>query len=282
MRNIFVFIARYSTFFLFLILQVVALGMLFRYNRFHEAAYMNIAHEVTGEMYIRYNAIETYFNLKEENELLREQNARLLNQLKADFEGPDTTWQLGLPGSDSLSAPRKFLYMPAKVIGNSVHAQNNYITLHRGSAQGVQPNMAVIGPNGIIGKVVDVSPNMSIVMSLLHRKNSVVALLKKGGGFGEITWDGRRPELVELNNIPRTIKVVKGDTVVTSAYSDIFPPGAVVGYVDEIIEDKSSSTYSLRVRTATDFYRVQHAYIVRNLQRGEMDSLLIKIRKTDE
>jgi rod shape-determining protein MreC len=160
-----------------------------------------------------------------------------------------------------------------------VDGQNNFITLHRGSNQGVDVNMAVIGPEGVVGKIVNVSPNMSVAMSLLHRKNSVVALLKKGGGFGEVTWDGKDPRFVTLSNIPRTIKVAKGDTVVTSSYSDIFPPGKVVGYVAEVREDKSSSTYSLKVKTATDFYSVQHAYVVKNIQKAEMDSLMLKVKK---
>jgi rod shape-determining protein MreC len=281
MRNVFLFIARFSNLLFFLLLQVIALSMLFRYNKFHQAAYMNVATEVTGRVYIRYNNIETYFSLQKENEKLRHQNAELLNALKEDYAVPDSSAQLVTDSFrvDSLEQYRKFLYLPAKVIGNTVDAQNNYMTIHRGSSQGVGVNMAVLGPDGIIGKVVSVSPNMSVAMSLLHRKNSVVALLKKGGGFGEVIWDGKDPRFVTLNNIPRTVKVQKGDTVVTSSYSDIFPPGKVVGYVSQVLEDKSTSTYSLKLKTATDFYSVQHAYVVKNLQKAEMDSLMKKIRK---
>lgn len=279
MRNIFLFIGRYSTFILFLLLQIIALSMLFRYNRFHEAAYMDIAQEFTGKVYVRYNNIETYFNLKEENEKLRAQNAQLLNQLKADYEAPDSITEKVLPGLDSIEAFRKYFYLPAKIIGNSVSAQNNFITLHRGSDQGVEPNMAVVGPTGIIGKIVNVSENMSVAMSLLHRKSSVVAVLKKGGGFGEITWNGKDPRYVQLTNIPRSFPVNKGDTVVTSAYSDIFPPGFTVGFVALVKEDKSSSTYNLEIKTATDFFNVQHAYVVQNKQRAELDSLQKKIKK---
>jgi rod shape-determining protein MreC len=281
MRNIFLFIARFSNLFFFLLLQAVALTMLFRYNKFHEAAYMNVANEATGKVFLRYNGIQTYFSLKKENEKLREQNARLLNLMKVDFSAPDSTVQLVTDTIrvDSVEQYRKFLFLPAKVIGNSVDAQNNYLTLHRGYNQGVNVNMAVVGPEGVIGKVINVSPNMSVVMSLLHRKNSVVALLKKGSGFGEVIWDGLDPRYVTLTKIPRTIKVSKGDTVITSPYSDIFPAGQVVGYVEEVAEEKSTSAYTLKVRTATNFYSIQHAYIVKNLQKSEMDSLLSKVKK---
>ena len=244
MRNIFLFIGRFSNLFFFLLLQAVALTMLFRYNKFHEAAYMNVANEVTGKVFLRYNGIETYFSLKKQNDKLREQNASLLNLLKVDFSAPDSALQVitDTIRVDSIEQYRKFLFMPAKVIGNSVDAQNNYLTLHRGYNQGVEVNMAVVGPEGVIGKVINVSPNMSVVMSLLHRKNSVVALLKKGSGFGEVVWDGKDPRYVTLTKIPRTIKINKGDTVVTSPYSDIFPAGQTVGYVDEVVEEKSTSS----------------------------------------
>ena len=281
MRNIFLFIGRFSNLFFFLLLQAVALTMLFRYNKFHEAAYMNVANEITGKVFLRYNGIETYFSLKKQNEELREQNANLLNLLKVDFSAPDSALHLitDTIRVDSIEQYRKFLFMPAKVIGNSVDAQNNYLTLHRGYNQGVEVNMAVVGPEGVIGKVINVSPNMSVVMSLLHRKNSVVALLKKGSGFGEIVWDGKDPRYVTLTKIPRTIKINKGDTVVTSPYSDIFPAGQTVGYVEEVAEEKSTSMYYLKVKTATNFYSVQHAYVVKNLQKEEMDSLLKKVKR---
>jgi rod shape-determining protein MreC len=281
MRNIFLFIARFSNLLFFLLLQVIALSMLFSYNKFHQAAYMNVANEVTGSVFLRYNNVETYFGLRQENERLRQQNAELMNKLRENFSSPDSTAQLI---TDTLKLQdqeqyRKFLFLPAKVIGNSVDEQNNYLTLHRGSKQGVSVNMAVVGPQGVIGKVVDVSSNMAVVMSLLHRKNSVVALLKKGSGYGEVIWDGKDPRYVTLINIPRTVKAAKGDTVVTSPYSDIFPPGHVVGYIEEVKEEKSTSMYNIKVKTATDFFSVEHAFVVKNLQQSEMDSLNKRIKR---
>lgn len=281
MRNIFLFIARFSNLLFFLVLQVLALSMLFRYNKFHQAAYMNAANEVTGKFFLRYNNIETYFSLRKENDQLRTQNAELLNKLTSNFSAPDSSMQLV---QDTIRLQeqeqyRKFLFLPARVIGNSVNEQNNFITLHRGSNQGVAVNMAVVGASGVIGKVVDVSPNMAVVMSLLHRRNSVVALLKKGSGIGEVVWDGKDPRYVSLNSIPRTVKVAKGDTVVTSPYSDIFPPGQIVGFVEEVVDDKATSSYNIKVKTGTDFFSVQHAFVVKNLQKSEMDSLLNRIKR---
>ena len=122
------------------------------------------------------------------------------------------------------------MWLPAKVVSNTVSKQYNYITLHRGEKQGVKKDMAVIGPQGIAGKVVDVSENYAKVMSLLHRNSKVSCMLKKDNVAGRIEWDGEDPRYLTLHNIPQTTLVTKGDTVVTSRYSANFPH-IMVGFV---------------------------------------------------
>jgi hypothetical protein len=143
MRNVFLFIRRYFNLLFFLLLQVAALTLLFRYNKFHQAAIMDVANEVTGRVNVRYNNVESYFSLKKDNEKLREQNARLLNMLKGDFDWPDSALNIitDTIRIDSLEQYRKYLYLPAKVISTTVNEQNNYLMLHRGSNQGVGVNM---------------------------------------------------------------------------------------------------------------------------------------------
>lgn len=279
MRNILLFIRRYSNFVFFLFLFALSLTMLFRYNRFHESSFMSAYAEWIGLVNMRYNSVETYFSLKTQNEELRRQNADLLNRLRADFESPDTTVrEIGLSGIDTSGSTRRFLYLPAKVIGNSVSSQKNYVMLHRGSRQGVEPNMAVVSPTGVVGSVVNVSDNMSVVMSLLHQQSRVVAVLSKGSGFGEVSWNGMDPRFLQFTKIPRTVSVFKGDTVVTSQYSDKFPPGYRVGFVETVAEDSETGTYVLTVRTAVDFSDLQHAYVVRDIQSGEMKALRKNIK----
>jgi rod shape-determining protein MreC len=282
MRNVFLFIQRYFNLIFFLSLQVAALMMLFRFNRFHESVFSSLSNELSGRVNLRYANVETYFSLKKENAALRDQNARLLNMLKADFAWPDSSRQLvsDTVRIDSLEQYRKFLYLPAQVISNSVNSQQNYLMIHRGSAQGVAPNMAVVSPEGVIGTVISVSRNMAVVMSMLHRQSKIVAVLKKGSGFGEVTWDGVNPRFVTLAKVPKTVTVQKGDTVVTSQFSDKYPPGHTIGFVEKVEEDKVTSTYNLTVRTATNFYSVQHAFVVKNLQLAEMEELEKSLKKS--
>ena len=275
MRNVFLFLQRYSVFILFLVLQGLALSMLFSYNRFHQTIYGMFSNEVAGNLNNRVNKVESFFTLSEQNQTLRRQNAALLSYLPSGSVIPETSFQLvaDTVKVDSLKSYRQYQYFDAKIISNSVFLQQNNMVLHRGSAQGIFPNMAVVGTDGLIGTVISVSENMSIVMSLLHRQSKVIAVLKKGSGLGEVSWDGKDPRYLLLSKIPKTIVVKKGDTVVSSPYSDKFPPGLPIGYIEKIDQDQETNTYNLKIRTAVDFYSVQHAYIVKNLLQEEMDQL---------
>jgi len=275
MRNVFLFLKRYSVLIIFLVLQGLALSMLFSYNRFHQTTYGIFSNEVAGSLNKRVNKVESFFTLSEQNQALRKQNAALLSYLPSGSVSPDTSFLVvsDTIAVDSLKSYRQYQYFDAKIISNSVFLQQNYIVLHRGSVQGIVSNMAVVGTDGLIGTVISVSENMAIVMSLLHRQSKVIAVLKKGSGLGEVTWDGKDPRFLVLSKLPKTIVVKKGDTVVSSPYSDKFPPGIPIGYVEKIDQDQETNTYKLKIRTAVDFYAVQHAYIVKNLLQEEIDQL---------
>lgn len=236
---------------------------------------MSVANEITGRFSDRYANIENYFELKKANERLVQQNEALLNRLKQDYEAPDSAAKAVTDSlyPDTSGRYRKYSWREAKVVRNSVSAQNNYLTLHRGSLQGIARDMGVIGPEGVVGRVVDVSPNFSIVMSLLHRDSRVSARLKKTGELGEVRWDGISPLSLTMNNIPKTAQVAKGDTVMTSQYSYTYPAGIPVGYVTEIVTDPASNFYTLKLKPATNFYNVQYVFVVENLQKDEQKQL---------
>jgi rod shape-determining protein MreC len=281
MRNVFLFLRRYSVFIIFLVMQIMALSMLFTDNRFHNTVMGMVTNEVAGNINKRVDKAEEFLSLSEQNQKLREQNAKLLSLLPSGTLLPDSAMEIVTDTFrlDSIKQYRQYQYLSAKVISNSVFLQQNYMVLHRGSNQGLQPNMAVVGMDGVIGTIVHVSENMSLVMSLLNRQSKVIATLKKGSGLGEISWDGKDPRYLVLTKIPKTVVVKKGDTVVSSPYSDKFPPGLPIGIVHEVEQDQETNTYILLVKTAVNFYNVQHAYAVKNKLEDEMEALKKKMNK---
>ena len=284
MRNIYLFLLRNSVLILFLILQSVSLYSLFNFNRFHESALNMVASNIAGAVYRNTDKVESYLSLQSENNSLREQNARLLSLMPSGNVLPDTgvtivskTFRI-----DSTSVGGQFQFLPARIISNSVFLQQNYMIIHRGREQGIEPNLAVVAPDGIIGTVVGAGANMSTVMSLLHRNSRVSAMLKKDNNAGSIEWDGASPYYLLLRNVSKGAKVVKGDTVVTSTYSANFPPYQVVGRVAEIEADPSSNFYTLKIKTAVNFFTVQFVYLVENLRYQEQFDLENSNSKTRE
>ena len=281
MRNVILFIRKYANFLFFLLLQITALSFLFRYNKYHEAALMNVAGEFTGTINQRYSKVEYYFRLKKINEQLAAENTRLNQLLKENFERPDGNEKIVKDTvlADTISQIRKYTWLGATVVGSTVNTQLNFITIHRGLLQDVRPNMGVVSPQGIVGTVVNVSDNYASVMTLLHRQYKVVVKIKNSGERGTIEWDGVSPMFVTLKDIPKSAKVKEGDSIVTSPTSSLFPGNLMVGTIAEIVDDKSSNFYTLKVKPATNFFNIEYVYVIANAQLVEQKRLEDSTRK---
>lgn len=285
MRNIFIFIRRYFTFLFFLILEGTCLYLLFSYNKYHNAAFMNVANEYSGSALERYNKVQYYFNLKRTNDSLVKENARLYNQLKQDFEIPDSSIRqiVDTIKVDSLNTYRKYEYLQAKVVGNSVSLPNNYIQIARGSSQHVEKDLGVIDiNNNVVGTVIDHSNNYGVIMSLLHKQSTISAKLKKSGESGSVIWDGEKPNYVIMKDINKSVKVTIGDSIVTSGFTDRFPYGLLIGRVTSLELDKRSNNYVIYIRTAANFYNLQYVYVIRNLKKDELQDIMKRVKKANE
>lgn len=281
MRNIFLFIRKFFNFFFFLVMQITALYMLFHYNEFHEAAFMGVANDITGKLSKRYNNVEYYFHLKKTNESLVQENTMLRNLLKQDFEVADTSTALRMDSIpyDTTGIRRKYLYRDAKVVNRYLIFPNNYFTLHRGEKQGVRKDMGVVSPDGVLGVVVNTGDNYSVVMSLLHLQSRISGRVKKSGETGQVYWDGKSPSTIFISNLPKSVPIQKGDSIVTSQYGTYFPQGVLIGTVVEIINDRSSNFYTLKLKPATNFGSVEHALVIENLQADEQKKLEEAVKK---
>lgn len=276
MRNVFLFIRRYFTFISFLLLQVGALSMLFRYNKYHRAFFLGKANEITGYINSKYDKVDDYFHLREENLRVHRMNDSLLNLLQINFMKRDTGVALlyDTVQYDTTVWVRRYLAREAKVVSNSVSNQKNYVQLNRGARQGIRDNMAVINSDGsVVGQVVGVSDNFSQVMSLLHVQSKVNAMMKRSRTNGRIEWDGQNPFFLTMKDIPKSDSIARGDTILTGIYSYNFPPGWIIGTVAEIVDDKSTNFYVLKVKPKANFQNLQQVFVIENLQREEQVTL---------
>ncbi len=243
---------------------------------------MEEANEVTGRVYKQFNRVEYYFHLKQTNDSLVKANERLLNALAQNFEIPDTTQKLfsDTVRLDTIEQYRKFIYMPAKVIGNSVNLSNNYLQLSRGTLQGVTKDLGVIDVNNaIVGTVIEVSDNYAVVMSLLHLQSNISARLKKSGEEGTVIWDGSSPNTLSLKGIAKSVKLKVGDSVVTSGFTDRFPYGLLIGTIQEVRLETKTNMYAIKLKTGANFYNLQFVNVINNLKKEEPKALLEKVKK---
>lgn len=285
MRNIFLFIRRYFNLLLFLSLQGFSIYLIVRYSNYHKAVFSNTVNQLTGKVNEQYSKVEYYFKLKRTNDSLVKANEKLYNMLKADFEFPDTTSRIVIDSIrvDSMEQYRKYRYYPAKVVYNSLTAQNNFIVLGRGAGQDLKKDMGIVDPNGgVVGIINEVSKDYAVVMSLLHKDSKISGKLLKGGEIGTVTWDGKRPNIFLFSGIAKGVKVARGDTIISSGYSVSFPKGLMMGRVEEVIPEKTTSFYSIIFRSAADFYNLEYVYAIDNKQAESINEILDKVKKKSQ
>jgi rod shape-determining protein MreC len=230
--------------------------------------------------------VQYYFHLKATNDSLVNENARLHNFLRSSF---DSITLENLVKTDTLRTystdttrkvigidVRHYLYHAAKVVNSTVNNPVNYITIHRGSANGLKPNMGVISPSGVVGIVRSVSENYAVVLSLLSKGRTfgTSARLSHSKEMGMVRWYGGESGYALMEDVPKSVRLVRGDTVVTSGYSALFPENIPIGYVESYsLPDKSSTSYSIRIRLATNFNNLQYVYVIDNMLTEEQKSL---------
>ncbi|WP_276132904.1 rod shape-determining protein MreC [Polluticoccus soli] len=281
MRNLILFIRRFFNLILFLILEIICIILIGRTNTLQGNDLMSSANSAIGLMYKKQNDVVYYFGLKAMNDSLLAENIKLRTQMAQYLMYDtlkDTAVRRAIPG-DSATVVKyaDYFYRTARVINNSVSSENNYITLNRGAAHGIERNMAVISGTGVVGKVVHVSENYSSVLSVLSVKQQVSAKLKDGT-VGYVSWSGERPDALVMKDVPQQIKVKKGDSVFTTSYS-FFPQDVLVGTVVKTEPIKKNNLQLLHLRTATNFRNVQYVYVVENKMMPERKKLEDSVKK---
>lgn len=277
MGRIFLFIYQYRAFFTFLLLELFCAWLIVVNNQYQGASFFNSANSfVAGVNGFSQNTKE-YFSLRETNTRLAEENTRLrtkLEQFNQSILQADT-----LGTADSIVIKR-FDFISAKVVNNSINQQSNFITINRGSADGIQPGMAVINDLGVVGKVKITSKHFSVVTSLLNVDIMISALMKRAGYFGTIQWGGGEtpdPDYVKLKFIPLHVKPTLGDTIVTSGYSGVFPEGVMIGTIASVNQGRDNSFHDIDVKLSQDFRKLSYATVIRSNLLNELDSLELKV-----
>ena len=270
MRTLFAFFRKYYFFFLFLILEGICIILINNHNPYQRTHIINSSNSITGSINSIYAFIDEYFDLKKTNNILYQENANLRNILDNFKNIPDTLL------NEYFSEDSSFIYIPAKVINNSVNKRSNYIMLNKGRKQGVDVDMGVISPRGIVGVVIEVSNNYSTVLSLLHKDSRISAKIKKNNHLANLVWPGNNYREATLQDVPTHLQLFKGDTIITSGYSFLFPEGIILGYVKEYKRGNENNFNEAVIELTEDFNGLRFVYVIKNIHKEELQEMIIK------
>lgn len=274
MRNLLNFLLKYNHWFLFILLEVISFVLLFRFNHYQHSVYFSSANAVAGKVYEVSGGITSYFHLKSVNEdlldrimELEQQNHNLEDALGRHLsDSTELNSIRNLPNTD-------YQVFKARVINNSLNLVDNYITLNRGSKDGIRPEMGVVDGNGVVGIVYDTSSHYSQVISVLNSKSSISCKIVGSEYFGYLKWEYGDSRYAYLKDLPRHAEFNLGDTVVTSGYSTVFPEGIMIGTVDDMADSNDGLSYLLKVKLATDFGKVSEVRVIARTGQHEQKEL---------
>ena len=271
MKNLLQFLMRFSNFLIFLILEVVAFILIVTNNHYQQSSmYSSANHVVAGIQQIQ-TTISDYFQLREHNHLLAEENAYLKQQLMMQANALEKELE---QDSQYVYSHLMWQYIPAKVIHATTHKQHNYLTINKCKRDGIEVDMGVLSHDGVVGIVTAVSEKYALVVPTIHTEMNLSCRLKKNNCVGRTQWMGRNCQEVALKDISRHISVEEGDTVVTSGLTSIFPEGIAVGIVTATALHEGDNYHQTTLQLTTDYQSIKYVQVIHNLSHNENDSIL--------
>lgn len=282
MNSIFQFLYKHLHWIVFIVLEIICFVLLFSYNSFQGSVYLSTANEMTARLLNGKNKVTTYFGLVEQNIALAEQNARQQQRI-VELEMLVSQHHL-----DSLSKVEVverihragYHISPAQIIDKSINKTDNYFTLNRGTADGISPDMGVIGVDGVVGVVYKCTEHYSLVLPLLNSDSYTSCKVQGSKDVGILQWHGGDARYAILHDLPRYSDVKAGDTIVTSGNSSFFPEGVMVGKVEEAYPSTDGLYMTLKVRLNTQFSKLEHVFIMRKMDADELFALKELLKPT--
>ena len=267
MRNLLLFISKYNAFFFFVIFFSISVSLIIQNNSFQRSSVLNSSNLLIGQSYKRINSLQDYLRLAQVNDSLAIENARLRSQLKTAFYF-DSVEQKTVKDTNKL---QQYTYVVAQVVNNSIHQKNNTITIDRGSQHGIKSGMGVISTSGIVGIVSNVSAHFATIKSLLHQDTRISARIAESKAFGSLVWgqESFDPQFAILKDIPNHIEAKKGQNVVTSGYSELFPADIPIGKIEKTRKKNGEISSDISVKLSTDFSKLAYVYIINNILAAE-------------
>lgn len=271
MRVLLTLLQRFGTALTFIVLQGVCAYMIVSYNNSQRDIFLNSS---TRWVAWYHNFSSTFMDIATNQSIqdsLGNENARLQEQI-LQYQQSNITFRDTIQ-NDSL--PQLYTLISAEVIKNSINLSRNFITIDKGSKDGVRKHMGVITDKGVVGIVRETSQNYALVMSILNAESIVNAKVKDKEYFGPLVWKDRSPKHLYLTDIPQHAEAMinEKDTVQTTGYSSIFPTGINIGVISGEPTGEGETARRYKVVLFEDLAKLQRVYVVNHLRKSEIDML---------
>jgi rod shape-determining protein MreC len=267
MQQIFNFVIKNKTFLLFLLLFGTAIALTIQSHSYHRSKFINSANNISGGIYGTLYKVDQYFNLKEQNAILIEENSRFREEFLNNKTIKNTEqYELKL---DTLN----FKILSAKVYKNSYNSPRNYLTIDRGERDSIKQDFGVITSKGIVGIIENTSKKYATVLSILSKKSRINAQIKPTNHIGSLVWNTKSPYKVQLIDVSKFANIKIGDTIITGGQSSIFPKGIGIGTIESFNVEASGDTYNIEVKLFNDMTTLEHVYIIENRDAEEIKRL---------
>lgn len=283
MHNIVEFLQKFHHLLLCIVFECIALTLLFSTDGYHKSVFFSSANTVAGEVYKSDAYVRHFFSLSHVNQQLTQRNVELEARVTQLSE------ELARRTADSSFIKNKEDFIPAsiktiqaKVVSNSLTSKNNYITIDKGSTDGVKKDMGVVSGTGVVGIVLEVGPHYSIVLPILNTLSNISCMIAKRGYFGYLKWEGGNTRLAYLNDVPRHAHFRLYDKIVTSGYSSVFPPGLPVGKILHVYNSRDGISYRMQIQLDTDFSHLRDVCVLDNSMMQERINLLNAVKDSVE
>lgn len=269
MQQIINFVLRNKTFLMFMLLFGLSLALTIQNHSYHRSKFLHSANLISGSLFKTRFGITQYFGLIKDNQLLLEENKNLRNQLLKQPQSQVVSTR------DSVDISSNYVVYTAQVYKNSYALNNNYLTISKGSADGIKQDFGVFTSKGIIGIIDATTQNYARVQSVLNTISRINAQLKNSSHIGSLKWNAKSPKIVQMVDVSKFAQVKIGDTVMTGGQSTIFPKGILIGAIKEIILDAGGDTYSIDIELFNDMTNIGYVYVIENKDSEEIKSLEI-------
>ena len=250
---------------IYLFLSFATFNYLYNNSSIHYSGLGKVGTFISGSTSNINSYIYSYFNLRQENKKLIEENLELK---KIESQFIDKSYKI------DISESKIDKTISAKVILNSINKSKNIIVINKGKLNGITLEMGVVSSKGVVGIIKNITDNYSSVVSLLNTDLKINAILKSSSTIGSISWNGSDPRIVQLNDIPLSSSIKVGDTIVTGGMSFYFPKGIPIGKIENYNNTSLEGYYSIDVSIFNDFSSLSNLYVLERTDNDEIKSLL--------